>query len=128
MTLHETAAADLQNILEDDQTGFGWPMTITDPDGNSASVVGTWTDIAQEIDLGTGLAVSGRTASVVVRLAALADEGLGMPEGIQGEDSKPWRVSLQDTTGATRSYKVAVVEPDTRRGLVCCQLEDYEAT
>ena len=126
MTLHETAAADLQNILEDDETGFGWPMTITDPNGDSASVVGAWTDIGKEIDPDLGVAVAGRSASIVVRISALGAEGLGMPENVPESSSKPWTVSLVDATGTTRTYKIQNVSPDLRRGLVQCDLEDYE--
>jgi hypothetical protein len=126
MTFHETMATDLQNILEDDDTGFGWAMTITDPDEVSAEVIGSWTDVTQDIDLGTGVIVAGRVASIVVRQAALTEAGLGMPREVPDEAAKPWRVSLLDTTGATRNYKIASVEPDVRRGLVRCGLEDWE--
>lgn len=126
MNLHALAAEDLKNILEDDQTGLGWPMTITDPSGNSASVIGRWRDIAQDFDDGTGVPVAGRTAGIVMRLQALTDEGLEMPREIPDTDSKPWRVTLLDTTGATRNYKIAFVEPDTSRGLVRCELEEFK--
>lgn len=126
MSLHDTAAADLLTILEDADTGFGWPMTITDPNGTSAAVVGAYSDIGKEIDANLGVAVAGRTASVVVSLVTLAAEGLAMPENIPESTSKPWTIALTDGTGTARTYKVTNVAPDTTVGLVQLDLEDYE--
>ncbi len=33
MSIRQLAESDLGLILEDEATGFGWPITVTDPSG-----------------------------------------------------------------------------------------------
>jgi len=126
MSLREIAEADLAVTLEDGVGGFGWPITITDPTGASAALVGTSTDIAQVIDPDTGVAVSGRSASVAVRIASLTAAGLGLPVGIADSGSRPWTVSFDDINGAGYTFKVQQSNPDRAIGLVTLVLEKYE--
>lgn len=128
MGLRQTAEADLGAILEDDVTGFGFPIIITDPAGNSGTgpLIGTPVDISQFIDPDTGQAVSGRQASCAIRISSLTAAGLGVPKGIADSASKPWTAQYDDINGNTRLYKVSQSNPDSALGVVVLLLEAYE--
>ncbi|ARB06251.1 hypothetical protein SppYZU01_14 [Shewanella phage SppYZU01] len=126
MSLRQLAEADLGVILEDSATGFGWPISVTDPDGNVGSLTGFSDDIAQVIDPDTGQAVSGRLASVALRISSLAPAGLTLPRGIADTGSKPWVVEFDDINGNAYKFKVAQSNPDRALGLVTLLLELYE--
>lgn len=125
MSLRQLAEADLGTILEDGVTGFGWPITITDPAGNAGTLTGFSDDIAQIIDPDTGQAVSGRLASVALRISSLALEGLTLPKGIADAGSKPWVIEFDDINGNAYKFKVSQSNPDRALGLVTCLLELY---
>lgn len=125
MGLRELAEADLGPILEDDVTGFAWPITVTDPSGTSAVLKGLSADISQIIDPDTGQAVSGRFVSVVLRLSSLVAAGLGTPRGIADTSGKPWLMQFDDITGAAHTFKVASTDPDLTLGVIVCKLETY---
>lgn len=126
MSLRVIAESDLGAILEDSVTGFGWPITITDPAGNVGALTGFSDDIAQVIDPDTGQAVSGRLASVALRVSSLESEGLGLPQGISDTSSKPWIVQFSDINGNAFTFKVSQSNPDRALGVVVCLLELYE--
>lgn len=126
MGLRTQAAADLATILEDDTSGFGWSITVTDPNGTSAALKGFSTDIAASIDPDTGTLVLGRSASVALRLAALTAAGLGLPKGVPDETSKPWVVVFDDINGTSHTFKVREGHPDYALGIVVCHLDEYE--
>lgn len=125
MSLRVQAEADLSFMLEDGATGFGWPITVTDPAGTVGNLTGFATDIAQAIDPDTGVAVSGRIASVALRISSLTAEGLGLPVGIADASSKPWVVQFDDINGNSYTFKVIESNPDRALGLVTCMLEKY---
>ena len=126
MSLRDLAESDLAATLEDDVTGFGWPVTVTDPSGTSASLVGQTDDIAQVIDPDTGQAVSGRLASVALRISSLGGVGLGLPYGVADGAGKPWLVAFDDVNGNPYTFKIVESNPDRALGLVSCLLEIYE--
>lgn len=126
MGLRELAEKDLGAILEDSVTGFGWPITVTDPAGIVGTLTGFSDDIAQVIDPDTGQAVSGRLASVALRVSSLTFAGLGLPRGIADTGSKPWVIQFDDINGNAYTFKVSQSNPDRALGLVVCLLELYE--
>ena len=125
MGLRAEAEKDLGIILEDDVGGFGWPITVTNPAAVSAALVGSSTDISQLIDADTGEAITGRSASVALRLSSVTLAGVGLPEGIADTASKPWLIQFDDINGAPYTFKVAASRPDRALGLVVCVLEEY---
>ena len=125
MGLRAIAEVDLGAILEDGVYGFGFPITVTDPAGTSEALTGFSDDIAQVIDPDTGQAVSGRLASVAVRLSSLTAAGLSIPQGIADTASKPWLIAFDDINGNAFTFKVAQSNPDRALGLVVCVLELY---
>ena len=124
MSLRTLAEQDLTVTLED-AAGFGWPVTVTAPDGTSGALTGSSTDIAQVIDPDTGEAVSGRMAAVGLRISTLTTRGLGIPRGIADSASKPWLVTFDDINGNAYTFKVMKSNPDRALGLVVCILEAY---
>lgn len=127
-SLRLTAAADLRAILEVDSAGPGWPITLTDPDGNVGSFTGLSGDIAQVIDPETGQAVSGRFAHVAIPTATIREKlpGSGLPQGIADTKTKPWVVEFDDIDGLPYKFKVSKSNPDRTLGLVSLTLEIYE--
>lgn len=124
--LRSLAESDLASTLEDDVTGFGWPVTVTDPAGTSSSgLIGQSSDISQVIDPDTGQAVSGRQAHVSIRISSLTAQSLALPVGIADASSKPWRVKFDDINGNAFEFKVAESNPDRTLGIVTCLLEAY---
>ena len=126
MSLRQLAETDLGLILEDSSTGFGWSITVTDPAGTSRTLTGFSDDIAQIIDPDTGQAVSGRLASVALRISSLTAAGLTLPRGIADSGSKPWVIEFDDINGNPYKFKVSQSNPDRALGLVTCLLELYE--
>lgn len=126
MGLRETIAADTKTILEDDVMGFGWAISVTDPDGTSRPFIGYSTDIGQVIDPDTGVVLSGRVASVVLNLKSLKDVELEIPEGISDSAKKPWLIRFDDINGTSHLFKISETNPDRAMGIVVCLLELYE--
>ena len=125
MSLRELAELDLTAILNDSVTGFGWPITVTDPAGLSAALTGFSNDISQLIDPSTGQMVSGRLASVALAISSLTAAGFALPQGIANTSAKPWVVHFDDINGNAYDFKVRSSDPDRALGLVVCILEFY---
>lgn len=125
MGLREQAEADLAFILEDSVSGFGYPITLTDPSGKTDTFTGFSDDIAQVIDPDTGQAVSGRLASAALRISTLYNKGFTLPKGIADTGSKPWILQFDDINGLPYTFKVSESNPDRAAGVVVCLLEAY---
>lgn len=129
MNLRQQAESDLQYILGDSVTGFGWPITVTDPNGTSGQLTGATTDISQVVDPETGQVVSGRSASVAIRTASIFGVGFNsLPVAVTDKNSKPWLVRFSDINGSSYTFKVIQSNPDRTLGIVTCILEAYTAT
>lgn len=125
MSLREQAAADLQAILEDAASGFGWSVSVKTPAGTTVSLTGFSTDIGFTIDPDTGQAVSGRRASVALPIARLTALGVGLPRAVAESSSKPWLVTFEDIGGTSHTFKVVETMPDRAIGCVTCLLEAF---
>jgi len=133
MGLRDQAAADLVTILED-TTGFGWPITVTDPSGTTAALTGFSADIGRLIDAQTGVPVAARVISVALPIASLTAtsltknaDGLAIPAAIPDATSKPWLVAFADTAGKSYTAKVAEAHPDRTLGIVTLLLDLYHS-
>lgn len=127
MSLRELSEQDLGIILEDGATGFAWPVTVKDPDGKTASMYGMTDDISQVIDPDTGQLISGRMASVALRISTLYTAGFVLPRNVSSKDAKPWVVTFNDINGLSYTFKVRAADPDRALGLIVCILEAYDA-
>lgn len=127
MSLRELAEQDLAFILEDEVTGFGWPVTLVDPAGQSANLTASTTDIGQILDPDTGTAVSGRVATASLRLSSIFAEGLSMPRGVADVAAgDPWRVIFNDINGQPFTFKVNYSDPDRTLGIIVLTLGVWE--
>ena len=114
MNLLDQAEADNAFILEDDVSGFGRAVTLTDlvtPTPNVYQAIGQVTRVGVAIDPGTGLQVPGNTCAVTLRLSAL---GVLPVEG--------WAVETTDITGAAVTGKIKNVMLDRTAGRVTFQV------
>lgn len=125
MSLRERAALDARRIIED-TSGFGWPITVTNPAGQSLAMTGLSTDIGFTINPDTGVAVSGRKASVALAIATLEAAGMGLPYGVGDTKKKPWVIEFADIGGAPHLFKVVETMPDRAIGCITCIVEDYK--
>ena len=127
MSLRALAEQDLGVILESDANGFRWPVTITNPEGTTvSSLYGLSNDISQTIDPDTGELVSGRLASVALRISSLVTAGFSdLPRAVADNAVKPWIVTFNDINGTSHTFKVRKSDPDRALGLVMCTLEAY---
>ncbi len=126
MGLRTTAENDLAFILENKDCGFGFDITVTDPSGTTADLVGFSNDISQVIDPDTGMIVSGRAASVAIRMTSLNTVFSNvLPVGISDASSKPWIVEFLDIAGFPHKFKVIKSNPDRALGVVTLLLDVY---
>jgi hypothetical protein len=128
MALREVAERDMAYIAQGDPTGWRWSIELTDPLGNkSVDMYGLSNDVALFIDPGTGQPVSGRMASVAVRIAEIQAQGLvGFPEAIAETNRNPWIVKFNDINGVPYTFRVVSTEPDRALGLLVCILEIFK--
>lgn len=127
MGLREIAEQDQAFILEDEEHGFGWEITLTDPDGLTDTFTGYSQDVYTLIDADTEIAASGRVISVALRISSILAAGFSdIPEGVQSQDSLPWRVQFDDLQGDPYSFAVRDSEPDRTLGMVVCFCVPYK--
>lgn len=123
MSLRDQAAADLRAILEA-EGDFAVPITVTSPEGVSATLLGLVADIGQSLDPETAQAVAARRASVSLSTSALNEAGLAIPRAMPSETRKPWRLTWTGHDGLPRSFTIIESMPD-ELGIVVCLLEVY---
>lgn len=122
MSLRQLAEADLSFTLEDSVNGFGWPVTLTDPNGGSFNLTGQSHDIGQIIDPDTGTAISGREAAFVLRVSSIIGAGADIPFGEANGKVKPWLVTFNDIGGEAYTFKVESSDRDRVLGTVSLML------
>lgn len=127
MGLREQAEADLGMIIEDRSFGWGWDIILTDPDGKSEPMVGLSQDIALAVDPDTGMLVSGRTATIALRISTLRAKGFAEnPKGVPDKNKRPWVVKFNDINGVPCVFKVIRSNPDAMIGCITAVLETYQ--
>lgn len=127
MNLRLLAEQDFGRILEDEAAGFGWPVVLTSPDGVSAPLRGLTNDISVAVDPDTGELISGRSATVTIRIAKIRAAGFKEnPRGVSSRSSKPWTVLFKDINGVPIVFKVMRTNPDRTIGGLVMILEAYK--
>jgi len=121
MSLRETAAADLDVILNDIDD-WAVDIILTDPSGVSLSMRGFSMDIGVSVDAETGQLVSGRSASVSLPISDILMAGMVLPTGSTDTSSMPFVVTFDDTDGMSYRFEVVSTQPDRTLGLVVCAL------
>lgn len=127
MNFLDIAQQDKAFTLKDSVFGFGTAITITDPDLLSADVTGRTNDISFAIDPNTGVAISGRTATIAIDMQELTDKGFSsLPVAQTDKTKKPWLVEYTDQLGKAHVFIVLEANPDLTLGIVLCTLQFYE--
>jgi len=127
MGLRTDAEAMLAEMIEDTDF-FGWDITLTDPSGASAALVGLSNDINHMIDPDTGEIITGRMASVSLRMSSIIAAGFtGFPKNVADLTSRPWVVTFNDILGTSHTFKVREAHRDRAAGVIVCLLEAYSA-
>lgn len=127
MNFLEIAQLDKAFTLNDDQFGFGSTIKLTDPDLFSADVIGRSNDINFAVDPDTGVAISGRTATVAIDMQELIDKGFSsLPAAQSDKTKKPWIVEFDDQLGNTHTFTVLEANPDRTLGIILCTLRFYK--
>jgi hypothetical protein len=125
MGVREQAEADLAVTLEA-PGDFGVPIVLRDPTGfdcGGQPIYGQSGDIGLLIDPDTGLAVTGRSAHVAVRISTLTHAGYTtLPRAIPDAGSSPWLVTFSGQT-----FKVKEARPDRTLGIVTMIVEFWRA-
>ncbi len=127
MNFLDIAQKDKAFTLKDSVNGFGTVITITDPDFLSATVIGRSNDISFAIDPNTGVAVSGRTATIAIDMKELTEKGFSsLPVQQTDKAKKPWLVEWTDQLGEAHVFIVLEGNPDRTLGIVLCTLQFYK--
>ena len=127
MNLRMLAESDLGMIQEDSTNGFGWPFVLVSPDGLASNLTGLTNDISLAVDPDTGLLISGRTASVSLRISTLRMAGYSEnPKNVPEKNKKPWVVAFRDINGVPTLFKVVKSNPDRAIGNMTLILETYK--
>ena len=124
MSLRQQAERDLAATLEA-PGDFGWPIALSAPDGTTHDFTGSSSDIALTIDPETGGFVTGRRASVMLRIASLLAVFDSLPVAIA--QGTPWIATVRDITGAVGTFRIVDSMPDRTLGVVTLALESYVA-
>ena len=127
MNLRDQAELDLGHVLEDDVHGFGWSITVEDPEAHTADLVGQSGDIGLTIDPDTGQPVTGRLAHVSLRISSInASELVGLPRGVANNTGKPWKIVFNDINGNSYNYIIHDSMVDRTLGIITCIIEFYK--
>ena len=120
MNLREQAKQDLEITLSNGDD-FGWPVQLTDLNGNTTGddennlLYSQSGQIFFSVDPDTGQVVNTDTPHVVFRIQDLFDRGFSIPQ-------KKWKVDTTDVNGIERKFVVQDIRPDYTLGLVTCLL------
>jgi len=122
MNIYAQAAADTKAILEDSASGFGVPMTLTAPNGDTQQITGMAADIGNTIDPETGQNIAQRSAHVSLPTESLT---IGRPYGVPDEAESPWLVEFQlPGESSPQTFKIFETMPD-RLGVLVCFVEEW---
>lgn len=126
MGIRAEASAFVRSVLENEDD-FGCLIVVESPAHHVATVRGFSRDIGQLIDFETGIAASGRQASVTIHMATLAAAGfVDQPRPVSDPNCRPWVVRFTDSSGKTGAFAVRDVRPDNTLGVVVCTLEHFK--
>ena len=125
MSLRVQAEDDFSEIVGNGDE-WGYEVTITTPNGTSATLNALSTDVHMDIDPDTGVDVSNHRASVAFSISSLAENGIKLPHGQNYTDKKPFVVEFKDINGNDTVHKIVEAAPDRAIGGVVCFLDKYK--
>lgn len=123
MNLREQAENDLKMTLEDDDFGFAFEATVTNPAGVSAVLKIQSGDVHLLFEPESDIFVAERTAHASMRISSLTAAGLGLPQAEPDENKNPWIIEFPDANDVLRKFTVAEARPDRTLGIVTVILQ-----
>jgi hypothetical protein len=124
MGLIEQAKADW-NAITGNANEFGVAMTFEAPTSETAAVVGLHTKHHLNVSP-EGTAVSGKNAHVSVSEKLLTDLSYPVRNAAGEVSLKGHKVTVKDSTGGDKIYKIREWYPDETIGVLVCILTDFE--
>lgn len=124
MGLIDQAKQDIQNITSN-QDEFGKEMTLTAPDGSTATVTGIHTKHHLAVDT-DGRPVNSKNAHISVSEYFLDLQDYPVRNDSGEVDLKNHRVTVKDSTGEDKTYLIQEWFPNETIGLITCILGDFE--
>lgn len=124
--LRVVAHRDMGRIIDDD-AGFKWLCTVTDPSGVVyPDIPCRSNDVHLVVDPGTQQVFIGRQVTIVFYKDDLIALGIGGIEGVIDEDKKPWVIDVLDIHGVNCTLKVVAKHPDASLGPLVLETETIE--
>lgn len=126
MGLIEQAKQDIQDILADDETGFGWTVTLTKKNtGETITLPGLYSKHHLKIDT-DGNPINGKNAHLSVAEGTFVARGYPVRNSKNEVYMRDDQVTVTDISGIEFKYKIGENFPSETTGLIVCLLEDIE--
>jgi len=125
MSLTEQAIADARQISSNGND-FGVSAVFVAPTLETATVNVLHTKHNTGFDFETGVRMNSKIASVAVSEDLLISEGYPTRNSADECTLKNHRISVADSTGNVKEYKVSENYPDEKIGLIVLILTDFE--
>lgn len=126
MGLIEQAKEDIEDIVSDTDTGFGWTVTLTKKgSGETITLPGLYSKHHLKID-GEGNPINGKNAHLAVPEGPLVAGGYPVRNNKNEVFLKGDKVEVTDLSGIAFTYKISENFPSETTGLIVCILEDFQ--
>lgn len=128
MSLLEQIRIDIQDITSN-ANEFGVELTLTAPNGQTATLTGLHTKHHLGFDSDSGRDVNTKNAHVSFSEQALIDVNPAYPlrDANNEVHLREHKIKAKDSTGREWTYKVLSWFPDETVGLIVCVLNDWKA-
>lgn len=125
MGLVEQAKNDIREITSN-LNEFGVSLTLTDRDGQTATITGLHTKhhLGFDIESGTDKVIKNAHASFSEELLSETNPDYTIRDSDGKVDMQGHRIDAADSTGTTCSYLIDQAFPDETVGLIMCILGD----
>lgn len=125
MSLLDQAKADIQTITAN-SSEFGRSITFTAPDDSTATVIGLHSKHHLAINPDDGTPVNAKNAHISVSEALLTAASYPVRNASGEVNLKGHVVSVKDSTGLSKNYKIREWFPDETIGLITCILDSLD--
>lgn len=124
MNLIDQAKADIEQITSN-MDDFAVEIIFTAPNEQTATISGLHTKIHLGVDT-DGLPVNSKKAHISISEKFLTDAGYPVRNASGEVNLRNHLVSVKDSTGTAKTYRVMEIFPDETIGLITCMVGDYE--
>lgn len=126
MGLIEQAKADIEEIVSDLDTGFGWAITLVKAiTEETITLNGLYSKHHLGVDT-DGNRINAKNAHISVAEGLLVAGNYPVRNAKNEVFLKGDKVTVTDISGVTFQYKISENYPSETTGLIVCLLEDFE--